>query len=146
MTERLLALGVLAACGGYLANAWALPVGTAARPGPGFYPLAVGIVGVAVALAWLASTLRQEPVTAGPTEAPAGRARVLAAAGLLVGFCLFLPWTGYPVAALLFVGLLLRALGSGWMAALSIGAASALLSYYVFGVLLGVPLPPAALP
>ncbi len=62
-------------------------------------------------------------------------------AGLLIGFCLLLPWIGYSLAALLFTGLLLRGLGARWSAAAAIAAVSALGSYYVFGVLLGVPLP-----
>jgi hypothetical protein len=66
---------------------------------------------------------------------------VLVGGGLLFGFCLGLPWTGYPVAAFGFVGLLLRALGARWLAALSLALVSAAASYYVFGVLLGVPLP-----
>jgi hypothetical protein len=47
MIERLVALAVLAASGVYLANALPLPQGTAARPGPGFFPLAVGVFGAA---------------------------------------------------------------------------------------------------
>jgi len=142
MAERLLAFAVLAASGVYLVNAWPLPQGTAARPGPGFFPMAVGVFGAAVALAWVVSALRRAPATAGGPQAPAeGRGRVVATAGTLVGFCLLLPWTGYPAAAFLFVGLLLRRLGAGWTASVATALASALVSYYLFGVLLGVPLP-----
>lgn len=141
MIERLLAVGVLAASLVYLANAWALPLGTAARPGAGFYPVAVGVFGAAVIVAWLATAWRGS-TTGHAVAIPAdARGRVLATAGLLVGFCLALPWTGYPLAAFLFTGLLLRSLGSGWAAAFVIGAASALASYYGFGTMLGVPLP-----
>jgi hypothetical protein len=66
---------------------------------------------------------------------------VAATAGLLAGFCLALPWVGYPAAAFLFTGLLLRSLGAGWATAALIGLAGALASYYGFGELLGVPLP-----
>jgi putative tricarboxylic transport membrane protein len=142
MIERLLAVAVLAAGLVYLVNAWSLPLGTAARPGAGFYPLAVGVFGAAVILAWLAEALRGSPSAGGVGAIAAdARGRVLATAGLLVGFCLALPWTGYPAAAFLFTGLLLRGLGAGWATALAIGAASALASYYGFGTLLGVPLP-----
>ena len=141
MTERLLALVVLAASGLYLANALPLPRGTAARPGAGFFPVAVGAFGVVVALAWVVSAFRRGPVAAGRLAPGEGRGRVAATVVLLVGFCLLLPWTGYPVAALLFVGLMLRGLGAGWAAAGGTALACALVSYYVFGVLLGVPLP-----
>ena len=142
MVERLLAVAVLVAGLVYLVNAWSLPLGTAARPGAGFYPLAVGVFGAAAILAWLASALRGSPSAAGVGAiAVDARGRVLATAGLLVGFCVALPWAGYPAAAFLFTGLLLRGLGAGWTTALTIGAASALVSYYGFGTLLGVPLP-----
>jgi putative tricarboxylic transport membrane protein len=142
MVERLLAVAMLAAGLVYLGSAWALPLGTAARPGAGFYPVAVGIFGAASILAWLVITLRGAraagPAGLIPVDA---RGRVITTAGLLAGFCLVLPWTGYPLAAFLFTGFLLRGLGSGWAAALVIGAASALASYYGFGTMLGVPLP-----
>jgi len=146
MIGRLLALAVLVASGVYLVNAWPLPAGTAARPGPGFYPMAVGVFGAAVALAWVVSAFRRAPaaVDGAAMDGPS-RTRVSATTGLLLGFCLLLPWTGYPVAALLFTGLLLRGLGAGWTAALVIGLGSALASYYVFGMLLGVPLPRSVL-
>lgn len=142
MVERLLALAVLAASGVYLATAWPLPRGTAAGPGPGFFPLAVGAFGAAVALIWMTSAFRRAPAAGGGViTAPEGRRRVVATGALLVGFCLGLPWTGYPVVAFLFVGLLLRGLGAGWRAALAIGLLSAAISHYLFGVVLGVPLP-----
>jgi hypothetical protein len=139
VVERLLALAVLAASGVYLASALALPRGTAARPGAGFFPLAVGVFGAAVALAWVATSLRRQP--AAGAAAAEGRGRVGATAALLVAYCLLLPWAGYPLAAFLFTGLLLRGLGARWPAALAIGLGSAVGSYYLFAVLLDVPLP-----
>lgn len=135
-----MALAVLAASAVYLVTGWSLARGTAARPGPGFYPLAVGLFGAAVALAWVVTALRRPRAGAGlpPGE---GRGRVLVAIALLLGFCLALPWLGYPLTALLFTGLLLRALGGRWPAAVAIAVASALLSYWIFGPVLGVPLP-----
>ena len=104
MMERLLALAVLGASGLYLASALPLPRGTAARPGAGLFPVAVGAFGVVVALAWVVGAFRRAPVAAGPLAPGEGRGRVAATVVLLVGFCLLLPWTGYPVAAFLFVG------------------------------------------
>lgn len=146
MVERLLALAVLAASGIYLANAMPLPAGTAARPGPGFFPLVVGGFAALVALAWVVTAFRR-PAMVGDGAAPpaGGRARVTATTATLFGFCLALPWIGYPVAAFGFVAVLLRSLSAGWILALAIGLGSALGSYYLFGVLLGVPLPRGAL-
>jgi hypothetical protein len=131
MTERLLALVVVAASGAYLLSAWPLPAGTTARPGAGFFPLAVG------------AFRRRAPASeAADQRAPVeGFGRVVATAGSLVGFCLLLPYAGYPGAALVFAAVLLRWLGAGWWSALVIGLASATLSYYLFGVVLSVPLP-----
>ena len=52
-----------------------------------------------------------------------------------------LPWIGYVATAFVFVVLVLWALGSRWPAALVIGGVSALVSFYLFAVLLDVPLP-----
>jgi putative tricarboxylic transport membrane protein len=143
MTERLLALVVVAASGGYLLSAWPLPHGTMARPGAGFFPLGVGAFGAVLALVWTVSVFRRAPASgAADQRAPGeGLGRVVATAGSLAGFCLLLPYAGYPVAALVFAAVLLRWLGAGWRSALVIGLASAALSYYLFGVVLSVPLP-----
>ena len=145
MIERLVALAVLAATGVYLANAWPLSLGTTARPGPGFYPLAVGGFGAIVAACWLVGTFRRASAPAeGSTLAgddAGARARVVATGGVLVAFCLLLPWVGYAAAAFLFTGLLLRRLGAGWRGALVTAVVSAVGSWYLFGPLLGVPLP-----
>jgi len=143
MTERLLALLVVAASGAYLLSAWPLPHGTTARPGAGFFPLGVGAFGAVMALVWTVSAFRRAPVSGAVDQrAPAeGVGRVVATAGSLVGFCLLLPYAGYPGAALVFSAVLLRWLGAGWGSALVIGLASAAISYYLFGVVLSVPLP-----
>ena len=142
MTERLVALVVVAACGGYLASGLTLPLGTTARPGPGFFPLAIGAFGAIMALVWTAAAFRRVPETATePGISADARGRVVATAAALIGFCILLRWVGYPVAALVFVTLLLRWLGAGWRSAVVTGVASAAVSYYVFGVLLNVPLP-----
>jgi putative tricarboxylic transport membrane protein len=44
MAERVAAVALLAASGGYLAVSLPLPHGVAARPGPGFFPVVVAIV------------------------------------------------------------------------------------------------------
>jgi putative tricarboxylic transport membrane protein len=141
MVERLLAVALLAVGLVYLVTAWSLPMGTAARPGAGFYPLVVGIFGALAVLGWLVLTLRGVRGGGSVAVAADARGRVLATAGLLAGFCLALPWTGYPLAALLFTALLLRALGAGTVTALAVGVVAALASYYTFGAMLGVPLP-----
>ena len=132
MIERLLAVAVLAASLVYLASAWALPLGTAARPGAGFYPLAVGVFGAVVVAApgWRRRSARA--ATGSRRRHPRGRARARARhrrppRGLLPRPAL----DGLSVAAFLFTGLLLRGLGGAAGPRRSSSAlASALASYY----------------
>ena len=144
MRERLVALALLLTSGGYLLASTPLSRGTGARPGPGFFPLAIGTFLCVVALAYLVAALRGATGVASAAEvlAPPARARVLATVATLIGACLFMPLIGYPVVAFLFVAFLLRALGGRRCSTIGVTAVvSAVASYYLFAVLLGVPLP-----
>ena len=144
MTERVVALAMLLASAIYLIQALRMPLGAAARPGPGFYPVAVGVFACVVALVIGALAFRRAETAAAAEEAetaPEDRRRVWLTVVTLAGFCLLLPWIGYPLAALLFVATLLRQLGAGWRGALLAAALSAEGSYYLFAGLLGVTLP-----
>ena len=144
MRERLVALAMLLTSGGYLLAALPLGRGTAARPGAGFFPLAVGVFLCAVSLAYVIASVRGATGVATSAEAlaPAARGRVLTTAGTLLGSCLALPWIGYPAMAFLFVAVLLRALGGRrWVTIVATALVSSAASYYLFAILLGVPLP-----
>jgi putative tricarboxylic transport membrane protein len=146
VTERLLALAVVTASGIYLLSALGLPLGTIARPGAGFFPMWIGLFGAVFAMVWTVMTLRRTSAAARVlTIGTDARGRVVATAAALVGFCFVLPWVGYPVAALGFVAAALRWLGASWRASLLIALGSAIASYYLFAVLLSVPLPPGLL-
>jgi len=139
--QRGVALAFLGASGAYLALSFAFPFGTLARPGAGFFPVGVGVFLCLAALGVLVAGFRVLPAAAEPLE-PDARMRVAATGAALAGFCLLLPWLGYPVSAFLFVAAVLRRLGSGrWVPVLITAALSAAISYYVFAVLLSVPLP-----
>jgi len=128
----------------YLFQALRMPLGGAARPGPGFYPAAVGVFACLVALVVTAVAFRPRARTVrddAPDGTPEDRRRVWLAVGTLSVFCLAMPWIGYPLAALLFVAALLRQLGAGWGGSLLAAALSAEGSYYLFAGLLGVTLP-----
>ena len=143
MLARAVPLVLLAAAGVYLILALRLPFGAAARPGAGFYPVIVAVFAIVVALAATASafraTSRAEP-DAVELDA-AARRRVVISVVALAAFCLALPWVGYPAAALAFVAVVLRYLGSRWTTALLMGVLSAAGSYGLFAGLLDVPLP-----
>ena len=145
MLERLVPAVVLAAAGFYLLQALQIPFGSTARPGAGFYPVAVAVFACVVGLAaTVRGFLTAPPVrvagVADP-EAPAQRRRVVTTTVALVGFCVAMPWIGYPLSAAAFVIAALRGLGSRWSAAIAIGVVSAAASHYLFAVLLDVPLP-----
>jgi putative tricarboxylic transport membrane protein len=146
MRGRAWPLGFLGASGAYLTLSLTFPFGNVARPGPGFFPVGVGVFLCLAAAALTVAALRGGPAgvaVAGP--AADARGRVAATLAGLVGFCLLLPWIGYAACAFLFVALLLRFLGGArWPGVLITAALSALLTHYVFGVLLGVPLPGGA--
>jgi len=143
VTERVVALVTLAASGLYLTLALRMPLGTAARPGAAFYPVAVGAFACVVALVSTALAFRRP--AGGPADAPESaateRRQVGLAVATLAGFCLLMPWIGYPLAALLFIGALLRELGAAWGVTVLTALLSAEVSYYLFAILLGVTLP-----
>lgn len=142
---RLVPLVILVVSGFYLTQAMKLPLGTVAKPGAGFYPVAVAVFACVVALvagarAFLSPQAVAPEAPLGVTD-PARRRRVAGAVGALAAFCLTLPWIGYPIAAFGFVSVVLWGLGGRWQAALLTGALGSAASYYLFAVLLGVPLP-----
>lgn len=144
MLERVVGLVVVVAAGIYLTLAVALPYGTTARPGPGFFPTLVGIFGCVVGATMSARAFRapvRAPAARESVRDAAARTRALSTVVVLVAFCLLMPWIGYPLVAFAFVTVLLQRLGSAWRVAVLIGAVTAALSFYVFGVLLDVPLP-----
>ena len=144
MLERVVGLVVVVAAGGYLTQALALPYGTTARPGAGFFPTFVAIFACAVAVMMTVRAFLTTAPAGAPREADAdtaARGRALSTVVVLVAFCLLLPWLGYPLVAFGFVTVLLLRLGSTPRTAAIIGALTAAASYYVFGVLLDVPLP-----
>ena len=109
MRERAWALGFLVASGAYLAASLAFPLGSVAKPGPGFFPVGVGVFLCAAAVALAVAFFRGTPaVAAGVGLAGEARVRVVVTVVGLAGFCLLLPWLGYPACAFLFVALVLR--------------------------------------
>ena len=144
MLERVVGLVVVVVAGTYLTLALALPYGTTARPGAGFFPRLVGIFACVVGVVACVQAFRA------PVRAPAARERAPDAAArnralstvvVLIAFCVLMPWIGYPLVAFGFVTVLLQRLGTAWRSAALTGVITAAVSFWVFGVLLDVPLP-----
>lgn len=139
-------LAFLVLSGLYLATSLTFPLGTGARPGAGFFPAAVGLYLCAIGVAVLVAAWRQRGPASGAVRGQVvgadARARVASTMAALVGFCLALGWIGYPAAAFLFVAVVLKRVGpGGWIGVLATALVASAASYYLFAVLLGVPLP-----
>lgn len=143
MFDRTVPLVLLAASAVYLTQALALPFGAVAKPGAGFYPVIVAIFAIVVALVATATAFRAAASAPAQADAdwPERRKRVLVSVAALSGFCLALPWVGYPAVAFAFTAIVLRYLGSRLWTAVVTGILSAVVSYVLFAVLLDVPLP-----
>lgn len=135
------AVGSLLAIG-YLIAGWDYPWGKMAEPGPGVYPLAVGILMLmgAVGLG-LEARLRRLRLDA-PWPAGAGRWRVLAVLASGLGYALLLPYLGHLIMGTLVSLIVLRVMGlPRWPLCIGLAIAVGLASYYLFAIILDVPLP-----
>jgi putative tricarboxylic transport membrane protein len=95
---------------------------------------------------WVLMEAQSSPGEAEPTMTRSDNvAAVAVVPGLLVAFALVLEPLGYALSMFLMMGLLLRLAGRGWPAAAGMALASTLLSFFLFDMWLGVPLPKGAL-
>jgi hypothetical protein len=128
----------------YTIGALTYQVGTVASPGPGLFPVLVGVLLlVASGVSLAAECVRPSP----PPEALGPDWwRVPAVCAAIWAFAALLKPAGYLIASTALCGSLVFILGRRpWWLAAGIGLASAAASYYFFGGL-GVPLPTGPLP
>ena len=126
----------------YLVGALGYPMGTAEQPGPGRYPLLVGILLIIASVGNLVYNLLK-PAT-GKLELPVGKdlGRVLAVTGGTGAYIILLPYAGHLLASFVMVFVALQTMGlSSWPMKVGFTIAMALGSYYLFDVILMVPLP-----
>jgi len=122
-----------------------LPMGDELGPGPGFFPLWLGLIGAALAITLFVEVWRQ-PADGPDEEAltpdrPAVK-RILAVLILLAASALLLDPLGFRLTALLFAALLLLALGVRSLLIVAVFAAGAGFGvFHVFYYWLKVPLP-----
>ncbi len=135
----LLAFGLLA-----LTQARGLRFGSVVSPGPGFFPLCLAAAFSLVSLALVVRALRApagEPArTSGADRA--GRLKVVGTLGGVLVYALVLEWLGFLLATFALLLFFFTALQrQRWLVALGGSVATALLTYLVFKVWLGVNLP-----
>ena len=123
-----------------------LPMGTLERPGPGFFPLIVALVMAVLSgpLLWRFLCVKK-PQPTGEHPFPQGPdlRRVLALGGSLILFAVLLQPLGYGITSALLMGTVLRLLGMRHWGRIALSAAfTTAISYWLFALLLDVPLPP----
>jgi hypothetical protein len=132
----------------YLADNSRLPMGSAAKPGAGLFPLLVGISLLGLSLALFITSLKGKGISEKDQEPfPEGkdRRRVLAVAVSLALFALLLNPLGYGLCSAALMAAILRLLGlRSWGRIILISVVTAAVSFCLFDFLLGVPLPKGA--
>lgn len=126
----------------YTFAAFKLKVGTLSQPGPGMYPLFVGL------LMFLAGLLGALEVRSKEAQAqvdwPKGAAlwRMAAVMGGCITYVIIMPQLGHLIAAGLVSLVALRAMAEfRWSTSIAIAAGIALSSYLLFSIVLKVPFP-----
>ncbi|MHB1416154.1 MAG: tripartite tricarboxylate transporter TctB family protein [Chloroflexota bacterium] len=128
----------------YLLGATSYKVGTLASPGPGTFPIFVGLLVLVPSAVYLVSEYLH------PSAPPAGRGeafwRVPAIVLTLLAYLVLLTPAGFIITATLVCGALLAILGRRpWWVIPLIAVAASVSCYYLFQML-GVPLPTGPLP
>ncbi len=119
-----------------------LPQAALVPIGPGFYPRIILVITALLSAALVGSDLlRRER----PKRTPARYRLVVLTFAIFTAYVFALPWLGYRLSTLAFVGGLQATLepprGRRWWRVLAVAVATALATYYVFEVYLSVLLP-----
>jgi putative tricarboxylic transport membrane protein len=126
----------------YLVETLRYPRGTPAQPGPGLFPLLVGALFLvsSIGVGLEAALARQDRPVNWPVGTQLWRFGLVALATL--AYIILFPHLGHPVTGTLLMVVVVRVMGlRPWGLAIAVSLVMALGSYYLFGILLGVPLP-----
>lgn len=146
--------GLILAVGlGYEIMALKMPQGRLSYPGPGLFPMIIGIFLVATALGCLLQEILPRRRAAGPSASPLPDQDSAAQGGrnvkktfqlmaLMIGYILALKPLGFLISICAFMVVAIRIFGyRRWVPALAIAAVIAGISYVSFVLWLKVPLP-----
>ena len=128
---------------GYLLQSVSMPQGTLDSPGPGMFPVGVGIAAIVISLVVVVEGLVGAGAK-GSLELPVGfeRRQVLIFMGTLVGFILILPLAGQYLAASIYVVATLKFLGRlSWIRSIILGVLIGAGVSLLFAEVLEIPLP-----
>jgi putative tricarboxylic transport membrane protein len=126
----------------YFAGALSYSIGTLAQPGPGLYPLLVGVLLILASVGVFTSTLLRPSIKS--IEFPKGRGlwQLLFITAVMIVYAVALPYIGHLLAAAIVVFGVLQAMGlRQWYLKIGLTVALSLGSFYLFDILLKVPLP-----
>jgi putative tricarboxylic transport membrane protein len=127
-----------------------MPRGTITYPGPGFFPMAVGVFLIATVLGCLLQEILKRKPDPSPDSPVAGEAvsvgryfgKTFQLTALMIGYILALTPLGFPIAICIFMVISIRIFGSRhWVFAVVIAAVITVVSYISFVLWLKVPLP-----
>lgn len=132
---------------GYTVEATSIPLGTQVAPGPGMFPLGVGVVAAVISVVVVLEALLT-PVVTGAVELPTGSpARMVLGFAAVTGlFVLVMPFLGQYVAAVLYSTAMIKLLGThGWARTIGYGLAMGVIVSVLFVELLEVRMPAGSL-
>ena len=133
-------LFLLLALGAFI-ESMKLPFGRISAPAAGFFPTILAVLLALTSLFIFVDALRGSHDGAAQGE-PLKWKKILLTLGSLLVFGLVFERLGYLLVTFLFILFLLRAVErQSWRLALSVALSASLVSYIVFGLLLGTPLP-----
>ena len=118
-------------------------LGSWANPGPGVFPLMVGVVWVGLATWHLVGALRKHSAPAGEIlQENRGKTKALYVIGTLVFYLLIVKWAGFYVTTFLFVVVCSRLAGAReWVRPLALSIGINLFCYLLFGMWLKLSFP-----
>lgn len=137
---------VLLVISGYLIQeAWRMPASGTFGPGPGFFPLGLGVIMAALAMILLATTW-QRRATAKDMVSPFPGKKALIAIGSVLGglaaYILLIEVLGFLMDTFLYVAFLLGVVErKRWPMTLMVAVSTTAGLYFIFQVLLGIALP-----
>lgn len=141
-----IAVGILGlACSAiYLFEGRGLRLGTMAAPGPGVFPLVVGILFALVSLAVVIQAWRGRDEGKASFPAGADLRRLLIMALAFLAYVGLLTFLGFTLSSALFVAFYCRVVGRvSWLLSLAAGVGVSITVWLIFGFLLEVRLPTA---
>jgi putative tricarboxylic transport membrane protein len=126
----------------YIATSFDYPKGTAAQPGPGFYPLLVGIMWLLSSVAVGLEARAKNKVDKVELPQGAGFWRLTTIIGALLFYIILLDVLGHVIVGAVLILLVLQAMGGlRWPLRIALAVLLTIGSYYLFDVLFDVPLP-----